>query len=89
VYFSSTLTAIPHIKSGRLKAIGITGRVRAAALPEVSTFGELGLSGLDEVGTWHGVLAPADPTLTPPSNTPLGKPHGTRHSAMLPKSVCI
>ncbi len=34
-------------------------------------------------------LAECVPTLTPPSNTPLGKPHGTRHSAMLPKSVCI
>ncbi len=30
-----------------------------------------------------------NPTLTPPSNTPLGKPHGTRPSAILPKSVCI
>jgi tripartite-type tricarboxylate transporter receptor subunit TctC len=59
VYFSSTLTAIPHIKSGRLKAIGITGKIRISALPEVPTFGELGLSGLDEVGTWHGVMAPA------------------------------
>ena len=29
------------------------------------------------------------PTLTLPSNTPLGKPHGTRHSATTPKSVCI
>ncbi|MGB7989124.1 MAG: toll/interleukin-1 receptor domain-containing protein [Candidatus Methylophosphatis roskildensis] len=30
-----------------------------------------------------------NPTLTLPSNTPLGKPHGTRHSATTPKSVCI
>ncbi len=28
-------------------------------------------------------------TLTPPSNTPRGKPHGTRLSAILPKLVCI
>ena len=34
------------------------------------------------------VISP-DPTLTPPSNTPLGKPHGARHSAITPKSVCI
>ena len=32
---------------------------------------------------------PPAPTLTLPSNTPLGKPHGTRHSATTPKSVCI
>jgi len=59
VYFSSTLTAIPHIKSGRLKALAISGKARTSALPEVSTFSELGLKGLDEVGTWHGVMAPA------------------------------
>ena len=29
------------------------------------------------------------PTLTPPSNTPLGKPRGAKHSAILPKLVCI
>ena len=31
----------------------------------------------------------AAPTLTPPSNTPLGRPHGAKHSARKPKSVCI
>ncbi len=59
MYFSTTLTAIPHIKSGRLKAMGITGKTRSSALPEVPTFGELGLSGLDEIGTWYGVMMPA------------------------------
>ena len=59
VYFSSTLTAIPHIKSDRLKALGLSGKTRIPALPEVPVFSELGLSGLDEVGTWHGVMAPA------------------------------
>jgi len=59
MFFSTTLTAIPHIKSGRLKAMGITGNSRSLALPEVPTFSELGLSGLGEVGTWYGVMAPA------------------------------
>jgi len=35
------------------------------------------------------VVGYLNPTLTPPSNTPLGKPHGARHSAAMPKSVCI
>ena len=59
MYFSTTLTAIPHVKSGRLKAMGITGKSRSAALPDVPTFGELGLSGLDEIGTWYGVMMAA------------------------------
>lgn len=59
MYFSTTLTAIPHIKSGRLKALGITGIARSAALPDVPTFTELGMPGLEEVGTWYGVMAPA------------------------------
>jgi hypothetical protein len=38
--------------------------------------------------TLHCALAEVS-TLTPPSNTPGGKPHGARHSATRPKSVCI
>ena len=59
MYFSTTLTAIPHIKSGRIKAMGITGRSRLAGLPEVPTFDEAGLPGLDQIGTWFGVAMPA------------------------------
>ncbi len=59
LYFSTTVPGIPHINSGRLKAMAVTGKTRMLALPQVPTFTEAGLSGLDEVGTSYGVVAPA------------------------------
>jgi len=49
--------AIPHVKTGRLRALGVTGAKRSAALPEVPTIAESGVPGYEFV-TWHGVLAP-------------------------------
>jgi tripartite-type tricarboxylate transporter receptor subunit TctC len=49
--------AVPHVSSGRLRALGVTGAKRAAALPEVPTIAESGVPGYEFV-TWHGVLAP-------------------------------
>jgi len=49
---------IAHIKSGRLRAIAVTGEARVPALPQVPTFTEAGLPGLD-VKPWFCVLAPA------------------------------
>ena len=48
----------PHIKSGKLRAIGVTGSARLPALPEVPTFDEAGLKGFSATG-WQGVFAPA------------------------------
>lgn len=48
----------PQIDAGRLRAIGVTGRRRLAALPDVPTISESGLPGYESVG-WHGWLAPA------------------------------
>jgi len=59
MFFSTVLTAIPHIKTGRIKALGITGQSRAPGLPDVPTFSEAGLPGLDEIGNWFGVVMPA------------------------------
>jgi len=56
--FSSILTALPHIKGGRLRPIGVTGRSRTPTLPEVPTLEESGLKGF-EVTQWYGVFAPA------------------------------
>ncbi len=56
--FQNLLLVIPHIKSGRLKAIAITGDRRAPSLPGVPTFKESGLPGMD-VKLWYGILAPA------------------------------
>jgi tripartite-type tricarboxylate transporter receptor subunit TctC len=55
--FQNLLLVIPHIKSGRLKAIGITGDARSRTLPAVPTFKEVGLPGMD-VKLWYGILAP-------------------------------
>jgi tripartite-type tricarboxylate transporter receptor subunit TctC len=49
--------AVPHVKTGRLRALGVTGTRRSAALPEVPTIAESGVPGYEFV-TWHGVLAP-------------------------------
>ncbi len=55
-------TAIPtvqaHIKAGKLKGIALTSAKRHAALPDVGTFAEGGLTGFD-VSAWYGLLAPA------------------------------
>ena len=57
-YFSSPTAVIAYVKSGKLKAYGISGGRRSAALPDVPTFSEAGLPGY-EAGTWAGILAPA------------------------------
>ena len=58
VYFSSPVVAIPQIKAGRVRALGVSTKTRLAALPEVPTIAESGLPGYDVVG-WNGILAPA------------------------------
>ena len=52
-----------HVKSGRLKVLGVTAKTRLAALPDTPTFDEAGLKGFDASG-WQGVLVPAG---TPPA----------------------
>jgi len=56
--FNPINNTVPHVKSGRLKAIAISGKGRNPALPQTPTFTEAGLPGFD-VGIWFGVLAPA------------------------------
>ena len=51
------LTAMPHIKGGTLRALGVTGPRRAIALPNVPTIAEAGLPGYESV-QWYGLLAP-------------------------------
>jgi tripartite-type tricarboxylate transporter receptor subunit TctC len=48
----------PQLQAGRLRAIGVTGTRRAAALPDVPTIADSGLPGYEIVG-WHGIFAPA------------------------------
>jgi tripartite-type tricarboxylate transporter receptor subunit TctC len=58
VAISSALTMLPHLRSGRVHALGVTGRARVAALPEVPTIAEQGFRGF-EVTQWYGMMAPA------------------------------
>jgi tripartite-type tricarboxylate transporter receptor subunit TctC len=51
-------TSLPHVKSGKLRALAITGASRWSALPQVPTFAESGLPGYD-MKYWQAVLAPA------------------------------
>ncbi len=56
--FQNLLLCLPHIKTGRLKAVGITGDSRAPTLPNVATFKEQGMPAMD-VKLWYGILAPS------------------------------
>lgn len=49
---------IPHVRSGRLRALGVTTAARIQALPEVPTIAEADLPGFEAV-QWNGLLAPA------------------------------
>lgn len=60
--FDTVTPVLPHIKTGKLRALAVTTARRSSALPEVPTLAEAGLKGFD-IGTWFGVLAP---TGTPP-----------------------
>ncbi len=54
----SVVQNLPHVRSGKLKALGIGGSKRIAAMPEVPTFAEAGVTGA-EANNWWGILAPA------------------------------
>ncbi len=56
--FSSPPESIPHIKTGKLKAIAISGSTRSPVLPQVATFAEAGMPGFT-AKNWFGILAPA------------------------------
>ena len=65
VAFENPLPTMPHVKSGKLKVLAVTGAKRAAAYPDIPTVAEAGLPGFD-AKPWYGVLAPAglDPAIT-------------------------
>ena len=58
MFYSVPINIVAHVKSGKLKAIAVTGQTRLTALPQMPTFAEAGLPSFD-VKTWNGVLAPA------------------------------
>ena len=60
--FNNLAVSTPFVKSGRLRALAVTGKGRHPALPQVQTMSEAGFPGVD-VSLWEAMLAPAS---TPP-----------------------
>jgi tripartite-type tricarboxylate transporter receptor subunit TctC len=60
--FDTTIAIMPQIKAGKVRAIAVSGAQRSAQLPDVPTFAEAGLPGVESYG-WYGFFAPAG---TPP-----------------------
>lgn len=58
VMFPSLFTAMPYVRSGKLKAIGVAGTRRSALMPDVPTLQEQGVADVD-VSQWYGIFAPA------------------------------
>ncbi|MCZ8393896.1 Bug family tripartite tricarboxylate transporter substrate binding protein [Achromobacter xylosoxidans] len=72
VMFPSLFSAYPHLKSGKIHALGVAGTRRAKVLPDMPTLAELGVQGVD-VAQWYAVFAPAnaDPQVVAKLNTAL------------------
>jgi len=56
--FDQVSTSAPHIKSGKIRPLGVTTLTRSAVLPDVPTISESGLPGFEDV-TFNGIVAPA------------------------------
>ena len=63
VVFGDPISVLPHIKSGKLRALAVTSLERSPVAPEVPTVAESGYPGFEALA-WHGILAPAR---TPPA----------------------
>ena len=57
--FSNPTSTVPHVKSGKLRALGVMDTKRNAALPDVPTAQEAGLPELSNVIEWYGIVVPA------------------------------
>jgi tripartite-type tricarboxylate transporter receptor subunit TctC len=57
-YFGPIISALPHIASGKVRALAVSGTTRAPKLPDVPTVAEAALPGYEMSG-WYGVYAPA------------------------------
>ena len=60
IYFGGLSTALPHVKAGKLRALGQTSLVRSAAAPDIPTIAESGLPGY-EAAISYGIFLPAGP----------------------------
>jgi tripartite-type tricarboxylate transporter receptor subunit TctC len=62
LFFGGILSTQPHIQSGKMRAIAITGAKRSSLMPSLPTVAESGVRGFEVVG-WYGVFVPSG---TPP-----------------------
>ncbi len=58
MFYPSMTAALPHVKSGKLKALGMTALTRSPLAPDIPTVSESGISGY-QANIWNGILAPA------------------------------
>jgi tripartite-type tricarboxylate transporter receptor subunit TctC len=58
LYFATISTALPHVKSGKLRALAVTSAKRSIVAPEYPTIAEAGVAGYEHA-SWVGMLAPA------------------------------
>jgi len=56
--FTLVHSSLPHVRSGRIRMLGVTGAGRSPQYPEAPTFREQGIDFMDNVDAWYGVLAP-------------------------------
>jgi tripartite-type tricarboxylate transporter receptor subunit TctC len=57
MYFESAV--LPYVLAGKMRAVGVANKQRWPALPDVATFSEQGVPGVDDLQSWFGVMAPA------------------------------
>jgi tripartite-type tricarboxylate transporter receptor subunit TctC len=58
LYFTAVPAAVPLVKAGKVRALGVTSATRSPQMPGVAPIADAGLKGYD-TATWHGLLAPA------------------------------
>lgn len=58
VFFANSVSVIPHIRSGQLRALAVTSLKRSSILPELPTVSESGIPGFS-ASSWYGLLGPA------------------------------
>jgi tripartite-type tricarboxylate transporter receptor subunit TctC len=63
MYFGTTPSTVPHVRTGRLRALAVTSLQRSRATPDIPTMAEAALPGFENAA-WHGLFAPAG---TPPA----------------------
>jgi tripartite-type tricarboxylate transporter receptor subunit TctC len=74
ILWDNLSSSLPHVKSGKLRAIGLAYEKRIPQLPDLPTFAELGLKNY-EATTWFGIVAPVGlpPEITARLNTEINK----------------